>query len=666
MKFLIAVVMLMPLGAQDAKPPDQKPAEEQKPADAKAADTTPPESPVPSTEARFSGWIDLGYRWLTGVGGSLDTYRSIVNLGSGPKLVGAEFTLTDPASRVYDKIHVRAYSWGDEPYESFHLDAAKSKWYNFNADYRDFAYFNFLPSYADPLLSKGIMLNEQSFDTRRKIASFALDLRPGSRIIPYFGYDRDSGSGMGATAFVTDANQFPVPNTMYDLTNLYRGGVRFEFRRAHVTLEEGGTTYRNDQNLFQNPQGSRNTGNFMTPVFGQTIYLTNLLAAYGIRGSSIYSKGLFTASAASWLDLYGQFLWSQPKDDVNYQQTNAGNFLLQSQLLFYTSQSYLLSAMAKMPHTTGNFGAEMRPAKRMRLIESWTTDRLHNAGSASSNQVFTNASTSQTIASLLESSLVTNYNQAEIDLLYDATSKIMLRGGYRYVWGDAMDAVTPPAGLASSDRDKLRRNVGLGAVTFRPGQKVSVTTEAEIGRSGGTYFRTSLYDYEKVRAQARYQALKTLSLSADFTALINHNPIPGVNYDYQSLMESVAFSWSPGKIGDIQGAYTRSTIYSNINYLAPQDLSTQVSKYRDNAHTATALWNIKLADGAKLAAGGSFVISSGSRPTSYYQPLATLWVPFGKHVSWFAEWRYYGYGEPFYLYEGFRAHLVTTGVRLTR
>jgi len=46
-------------------------------------------------------------------------------------------------------------------------------------------------------------------------------------------------------------------------------------------------------------------------------------------------------------------------------------------------------------------------------------------------------------------------------------------------------------------------------VTFRPSAKLSLKAEAEVGSSGGEYFRTSLYDYEKVRAQARYQALKT-------------------------------------------------------------------------------------------------------------------------------------------------------------
>src|SRR5207249_4994059 len=76
-------------------------------------------SPVPASESWLAGSIDLGYRGRTNVAGSLDTYRSVVNLGSGPKLLGAEFTLTDPKRRIFDEVRVRAYSWGDDPYATF-------------------------------------------------------------------------------------------------------------------------------------------------------------------------------------------------------------------------------------------------------------------------------------------------------------------------------------------------------------------------------------------------------------------------------------------------------------------------------------------------------------------------------------------------------------------
>ena len=670
---VIVAPFIVPMNAQtpapQAPPPASPPPAEAAKSDATVAADTP--SPVPSAESWLTGSIDVGYRWGTGVGGSLDTYRSIVNLGSGPKLLGGDFTITDPKHRAFDQIRVRANGWGDEPYETVHIDAKKSKLYDFSADYRDMAYFNFLPSYADPLMGRGLLLNEQSFDTRRRLGSFQLDLLPGNWFIPYVAYDRDSGDGTGATTFVTDSNEFPVPNTLRDQTSLYRGGVRFELRRFHVTLEEGGTTFKDDQSIFQNP-GSTNFGNVATPIFGQTTDLTNLLAAYGVRGTSIYSKGLFTAEATSWIDLYGQFLYSQPDTNVNYQQTAAGNLLLQSQLLFYTSQQYLVSAAAKLPHTSGSLGAEIRPMRRMRIVQSWLTDRLHDAGSAASTQTLAGVGASQQIAALLASSLVTNYSQEEIDVIYDATSKLTLRGGYRYVWGDANDAVLPPEGLMSSDQAKLRRNVGIGGVTFRPSQKVTVRTDAEVASSGGAYFRTSLYDYQKVHGQVRYQALINLSLAADFTLLDNNNPVPGVNYDYRSQQESLSLFWSPvgGKFGDFQGSYTRSTLHSDIGYLVPQTLTPLTSLYTENDHIATALFNVKLPHvegiAPKLSAGGSFFISSGSRPTSYYQPLVTLWLPMGKKLSLFADWRYYGYGEAFYLYEGFRTNMVTTGLRFTR
>jgi hypothetical protein len=629
-------------------------------------------SPVPTAESWLTGSIDVGYRWQTGVGGSLDTYRSIVNLGSGPKLLGADFTLVDPKHRAFDRMNVRASSWGDDPYSTFHLDAKKSKLYDFNIDYRNIAYFNFLPSFADPLLARGITLNEQSFDTRRRFASLQLDLLPGNWFVPYFAYERDSGSGRGATAFVSDADEYAVPNTLRDRTNLYRGGVRFELKRFHATFEEGGTTFNDDQSVFT-ATNAANFGNRSTQFLNQTLSLSNLLASYGIRGGSFYSKILFTANATPWLDLYGQFLFSQPDSTVDYRQTDTGNLVVQNQLLFYTSQQYLVSAAAKLPHTSSSFGAEIRPMGRVRIVESWLTDRVRDSGSASSSQTLTTSlgPASPTSASLA-SSLATNYNQQEVNLFFDATSRLTLRVGYRYVWGDASYSVLPPGGLISADRGKLRRNVGLAGLVFRPTAKISVSGEVELGSSGGEYFRTSLHDYQKIRARARYQATASLSLSADFSLLNNQNPLTGIHYDYLAHQASLAFLWAPGagRTWDFQGSYSRSTLRSDISYFSPQDLLPQRSFYRDDAHTVTALFSANLPKHygitPKISAGGSFFLSAGSRPSRDYQPLVKALVPLSKNLNWFTEWRYCGYGEAFYLYEGFRTHLITTGLRLTR
>jgi hypothetical protein len=297
---------------------------------------------------------------------------------------------------------------------------------------------------------------------------------------------------------------------------------------------------------------------------------------------------------------------------------------------------------------------------------------MHNSGSSSSADTLSNPGSSQQIAAILASSLVNNYNQQESHLFWDVTSRLTFHGGYRYVWGDASDAILPLEGLAGPEQGKLRRNVGLGGLTFRPVQKMTISADAEGASSGGVYFRTSLYDYQKVRAHARYQVTGSFSLAADFNLLNNQNPLPTINYDYFAHQEALSMLWAPsgGKNWSFQGSYDRSTLRSNITYLTPEFLQPAQSDYRDNAHTATALFTTKLwsyhGRVPKLSAGGSFFVSSGSRPTSYYQPLAKLFVPLTKKLSWFAEWSYYGYGEAFYLYEGFRTHLVTTGLRFSQ
>ena len=102
-------------------------------------------------------------------------------------------------------------------------------------------------------------------------------------------------------------------------------------------------------------------------------------------------------------------------------------------------------------------------------------------------------------------------------------------------------------------------------------------------------------------------------------------------------------------------------------------MQTETSLYRYNAHIATVLFDIKFRHGAnqtagrgaRITAGGSLFISSGSQPASYYQPLVKLLVPLRGKLACFGEWRYYGYGEVFSRYEGFRANLLTTGLRFT-
>jgi hypothetical protein len=665
-RLLLALILAMvPALAQQAEQAAQTTAPAPAPATTPAPPAPAPANPAPSGEEWFTGSLDLGYRWLIGNSGNFPEYRSVVNLGQGLVLNGVDFTIVDPKKRFFDKVDASADGWGGEPYEAAHLNARKQGVYDFLFDLRDIALFDAVPSYANPIEPGGF--NEQSFDTRRRTMTIGLDLRPGKRITPYFVYERNSGYGHGVDEWVQDSNdEFAVPILLRDSTDNYRGGVRFEFNRFHVTLEEGGTTFKDDD---QSDFSGANLGDRTSSIFGQTLSLTSLQQSYGITGKSLYSKGLMTAHPFSWLDIYGQFLYSDPKTTVNFNETAAGNFLSMSELLFYSSQQTIGTGAANQPHTTGTVGFEIRPLKRMRIIQNWMTDRYHDAAYG----MLTIAPTTATGGGInsFNPLQIVNYNQEQVDVLYDVSSKLTLRGGYRYVWGDATTDATPflnPAGTL--EQGQLKRNIGLAGINFRMSEKLSFNLDYEGGDSDDIYFRDSLNNYHKGRARGKYRLLPSLTFQATANLLKNTNPAPSIQYNLLARDTSLAVYWTPkgGKRVTLTGQYDRGTMHSTIDYLTLPFYTTAVSDYRDNGHSVTGLVDVALPGkvAGKLSMGGSMLLSNGSNTTRYYQPLARLSFPIGKHVAWNTEWKYYGYAESFYLFQSFRTHLFMTGLKFSR
>ncbi len=629
------------------------------------------EAPATSTQW-ISGTVDAGGRWSSDLHGSPAAYRSVVNLGEGLKLFCLDLTLRNSARRFFDKITVRADSWGGEPYTTLRVDGEKEGLYRFSTNYRNIAYVNALPSFADPTLTRGVILNQQSFDIRRRLLDSELLLFPTKHIVPFFGYSRDWGSGNGVTDFTSDLNEYPVATTFQDKTDTYRGGVRFEYSRFHVTLEQGGSTFADNQGL---SSSGTNLGNLTSLFLGQRLFLNGLDQRYQVEGDNVYTKALATANPFHWIDLYGQVLYSRPRTRAGYQQANTGNFFDFNEFLFYGSQQRSAASEASMPHKSASFGAEVRPLRLLRILESVMTDRFHVPASFVTDDNYLRLSpgtpvlASSTALPGVELFQYT-YNVQEFNVLFDAGSKLTLRGGHRYVWGDAVTRAPALSQTGAVESGETRMHVGLAGLTFRPVRRLNVGFDFEAASADRNYFRTSLQDYQKLRARARYQILNSLSVGANFSLLNNLNPSVQNRNEFRSRETSLSVYWMPGegKWISLLGDYTYSTLRSNISYYIPQTLTLTPSLYNETARIATGMLEMNLPKykqaSPKLSLGGSLFSSLGSRPTQYYQPIAKVSLPVTRKVKWMFEWRWYNLGETFYTYEGFRTHLFVTGLRL--
>lgn len=669
--FVCAVLAAFSAAAQEQSKP--APAPDQNPAPAAPTASTPAAapaeapkqqenaapSPVPAGEQNFTGSIEFGYRFIPNINGSFNTYRSVVDLGEGAKLFGADATVLNPKGRFFDRLDLHLTSLGDDPYESARAEIAKRNVYRLTVDWRNIAYFDYVPSFANPFASLGAILDQNSFDTRIHSTSVRLDIKPGGRYVPYVAYDLNSQYGRGITTFFPGQNNYPVATLYSDATNTFRGGVDFNFSRFHANIEEGGTTFKDDQGVSENV---RNLGDATTPFLGQTLFLSGLNEAYRIRGDSTYTKASFGASPVSWATISGLFVYAKPRVDVNYAESSTGNFYYSALAQFYNTGRDVISGTAEMPHPSGSLDIELRPFKRVRILESWMTDRQHNAASDLLAQTLLFPGITLTPSAFSAARLEENYNRQEIDVFFDVNSHVTLRGGDRYVWGDAR---TDAPGIVGTpyERGTLSQNVGIAGLIFRMGTKARANIDYEVSVSSDNYFRTSLRNYQRFHLRGSHDIRPSLRAAIDFSLLTNSNPDPTVNYTFSSHAASLSLEWLPkgGRWFTALADYTRSNVQSDIIYVVPQTRTPAISLYHENAHTATGLLGVKW-----VSFGGSFFISSGSRPTQFYQPMARVSIPVYKHVFWNAEWRYYGFAEQYYAYEGFRSNQLMISLRLAR
>ena len=111
----------------------------------------------------------------------------------------------------------------------------------------------------------------------------------------------------------------------------------------------------------------------------------------------------------------------------------------------------------------------------------------------------------------------------------------------------------PAAGLVSADQGKLRRNVGIGGVTFRPTQK-----HIGLGRRGSGRQRRRVLPDQLVQLSEGPRARRAIrppprSVFPRILRLLNNqNPVPGVKYEYQAQQESLSFLWAPERRQELE------------------------------------------------------------------------------------------------------------------
>jgi hypothetical protein len=620
--------------------------------------------PTAAADGPLEGTIDVGTRWVSAVSGDFNTYRSIVNLGQGIRLIGMDLRSERLNSKLLDSMMLQSYNWGGDPFNSARLDMKKDGLYRFVGSYANIAQFNMLPSFANPGANHDLMFNQRAFDTNIRNMDNELQLFPGGRITPYLALSRNTMYGTGISTLVSLGNEYPLQNLLRWGQEVYRSGARLERERMHATVEIGSLVIRDDQAV---GGAWQMRGNRIAPYLGRTLALDTGTQAYKMFGYAFFGKGFLTMNPWHWLDITGQFYYVRPRLDAHFVQFEAGTIADRDPALLFVNRAMdTITGSAVLPRTSGAASAEIRPFSRLRIRQVFETDSFHDdSRSLMSRQMLIGARTVSRTEPGVDRLDVTQRRQ-QVEALADV-GRLTFRGGYRREWGRALLR----SGLTAFEpfqRGEILRHVTLGGVQARPWQRLTLNLDVEAADGVKTFFRTGLMDTVRIRAMGRVSLPGSLFLNLQHLNFTNRNPAEGVHFDFRVQSTSAGLQWMPkgGKHFSLLAEYLRSAIRSDINFFVPFPFEVARSLYRDNAHSGTLLADITMPGkhGMKLSAGGSFIATSGSRPSRYFQPIGRLVLPVHPRLHLYSEWRWFGLHQPFYGFEGFRNHLVLSGIRL--
>ena len=634
-------------------------------------------SPAPNEGFRWGlmegrSEVEIGYRWVSQAG-NRDVYRSMVNLGEGPRLLRSSLSLVSSygAGALFDRLDLDIHNWGGDPYNTMRLRVGRSDLYELRLDYRNLNYYNFLPSYSNPLLQSGSLLGQHSLNVTSRTTSAELRLFPHRRFRPFVGYSRTSGFGGGTTTISSTGNEFLVASDWRYAADEYRGGAELQLGRLTLTLEQGYRVLRNDSGAGRDDASS---GNNSRLYLGKKITLDSADRAYRDRTTMPISRVLATWEPRSNLALTARYVRSSASVESEFSQLNTGSFVSLEELLFYRTGADRFDARAESPSQAGGFVLRYAPFSRMTLTNELDARSYEISGSALLGSVLYGLTPVSGIAPSSgerridrESDSLVGYdhvrNQAEMEV--EVGKGFALRGGHRY---SRMEVTLEDRSSREAEASSAAsvQQAALAGFWFRRGRWLQLGLDYERSRSDRFLTRTDLFYYDQLRMNWRLRWGSKLSTSGHVALMQNNNSDSEIGLDSHNRSYAFTLGYEPSERFSLNLDYSRANLYSNLAILLPQTLDTDQSLFLERSHGVGGSVGFDIVRKIRAELGYRGVLNGGTAPLDYHQPFASIAVPLRNGLVWKTYWQYYGYNERSAGLQDHRSHLVTFALAYVR
>ncbi len=619
--------------------------------------------------------LEFGWRQLF-VGGNRNLYRSQINLDEGLRLLGLSFTSRYPENTgsLFDLLTYSMASWGGDPYNTVSLRVEKRGFYRFDFGYSRIVYYNFLPTFANPLRERGEELGQHSMDAARRRSEYRLTLFPDADFRIHLAYERTAQFGSAFTTFPIGLDEFVLLDPPRTTTDDYRVGVDVRLGRLHLTVEQGVRAFKNDIHTNQ-PEGTINLGNNRNPANPtsanpQQIFLQTFARDSGIRGLVPTTRLGLHGRVHRTVLLSGRFAYSDARIDFTRQEEATGNLFDLSVLRYVTTQTSTSLAHASRPNALADASVNYHPHRRLTFTN---TVRFQHFTVAGDVRTRTEQKLSADLRGPLPSPqtrLVTewlgartsvdsffNYVEGAVEL----TPRVVLRAGHRFAHRRA-SLHRPEAG--EREESELNAHAVLGGLSFRATPTLRLFAQIERGSSDNVFTRVAPRRFTRLRTRAQYRPTTSLTLGLQLLVTDARNPNPLVDDMRRNRGLTLMTLWTPDERFALSLSYTRTDITSAILVLHPRLRTIESSQYvaKDNFVDGDLI--ISPLRNLRLALGYSVVNAQGTFPLNFHQPRGMIAYTFPKRFTWSIGWRWYGYNQKGFALEDYRAHTLTGSLKI--
>ena len=620
--------------------------------------------------------FETGYRF-TEVGGNRGVYRSDVNYGNGPRVLGTSLTVNskDGHGKFFDEIVLSTLGLGNDPYESARFRIQKNSWYDYNLLWR-------LNDYYNPALN--IALGEHFMNTRRMLQDHELTLLPRYKLEIHFGYSNNNQNGPALTTqqlFDTRSAFFPLFADVRRSFNEYRLGADYNLGEGiRLTVQHRWSYFKDDTPLGLD-------GATTNPF--DAVVLSTYRRVEPTHGSNGGWLGNIIANK-KWWSVNGRFVYTGGQRRFVQDESTTGLDRIGNNVNRLT----IISGNANRPFSTGNFSLSVFPGDRFTLVNhtSFYNQRIDGNSSFLAFNNFTNTAD---VVSFHYLGIRTVSNAT--DLHYKLDNWLSVYGGYHYatrriqtIAGFALPGSSPDQTFAEEEN---HQNVGAFGFRLRPLKPVTINLDAEIGRTDRAYTPLSDKNYHALSGRGQYKARRFL-FTAGYRQKYNNNSVTLTTYSSRSRDYLANVSWNARDWFALDAGYSKLhldtvggiTFFANIPRVTL--VQGQDSVYVSNVHSANLGARAVLKKRVDVYAGYTISRDTGDGrsqalrfaitdplqqvflpvqtfPLSYQSPLARVSVRLSPKLRWNVGWQFYNYHEDFGLfasYQNYHAHTGYTSV----